>query len=110
MYYIKVTPGTERIQVRRYCNGFLASYQPGKAGAEKGRELIIPGAIFMLTKMPRYEVVPEEDWKMIDALSDSKVSVIGEDGKLISVPMMGLVDHLISRTDRKHRVVQILLD
>ena len=71
MYCVKVNPGTERIRVRNYTNGFLPSYRSvGPDGRIEGKRFVVPGYIFMLSVAPGAEKVPDEEWKVIEALSD----------------------------------------
>ena len=77
MFCIRVQEGRERIEVRYYQNGFLPSYRPVNAsGKETGRRLVVPGYIFMLKPVPRAEKVPEEEWLVIEAVSDPRISVM----------------------------------
>ena len=104
MYAIQVEPGKERIRVRHYTNGFLPSYRPADEGGA-GRKLVVPGYIFMLTKVPGAVKVPDSDWKVIEAISDTHASTISDNWKTISAgPLQGL---LILRVNQKQSSVLI---
>ncbi len=126
MYCIKVTPGTERIRVRSISSGFLPSYAPaadpdapfafsdadGAFVASSGkniRKLVVPGYVFSLQRSPRAKQVDPEEWKIIDALSDSRTSVFDSSGlKFTEGPLMGL-ENLVVQVGSDHVQIKAVL-
>ena len=89
MYCIKVEPGRERIRVRHFRNGFLPSYTPADAsGKNEGKRFIVPGYVFMMQWALGTEKVPDEEWAVIEAVSDPRLSVADpSDGKILEGPL-----------------------
>ena len=93
MYCVKVDEGRERARVRDYHSGFLPSYKPAylfspdfpaRPNVRGAKHLVVPGYIFMLRRAPRSQPVDEEEWKIIEAISDSHPSVLDpETGKIV---------------------------
>ncbi len=71
---------------------FVPTYLPAPSASESGRErkIILPGYIFTLQNHRLGSQVPPEEWQIIEALSDSRPTVINSDGKIISGPFIGL--------------------
>ena len=97
MYCIKVELGKERIRVRGVGSGFLPTYTPyvrNRSGEGKtARQLIVPGYVFTLVRT-RYAIqVPDEEWKVIEALSDSKMSTV-RDGQIVDGPLAALTPYI----------------
>ncbi len=92
MYCLKVREGAEKYEVRRISSAFVPTYLPAPSASEssKERKIIIPGYIFTLQNHRLGSQVPPEEWQIIEALSDSRPTVINGDGKIISGPFMGL--------------------
>lgn len=108
MFAIQVELGKERIRVRSYMNGFLPSYLP--AGQKAGKKLVIPGYVFMLTRIPGAEKVPDEEWRIIEAISDPHPSTVSRDWKRITGgPLEGLEIHKVDRRNSAIRIRQKLL-
>ena len=101
MYAVKVEQGRERFEVRRISSGFLPSYRvySGSSDGASVRWPVIPGYVFSLVMVRNAIVVPEEEWEIIDRLSDSRPSVIDAEGKIVSGPLAGL-SHLVVKTGR----------
>lgn len=93
MFAIKTDPGSERRMAKIYTNGFLPSYSPAPTEETKGKKikkLIVPGYVFVLEKIRGAERVMDEEWRIIEALSDSNISTIDQDGQVVAGPLMGL--------------------
>ena len=101
MYAVKVEQGRERFEVRRISSGFLPSYRvySGSSDGASVRWPVIPGYVFSLVMVRNAIIVSEEEWEIIDKLSDSRPSVIDAEGKIISGPLAGL-SHLVVKTGR----------
>ena len=106
MYCVKTEPGRERIRVRSISSGFIPTYISAAPGAGKGRELVVPGYIFTLVKTGLASKVPEDEWRVIEALSDHRLSTVDPDGRLVEGPLKGL-EELVSRTDLKNSALKI---
>ena len=88
MYCIKVEEGQERIAVRQYKTGFIPLYTPAlimPVNASEKRKApvlntkgvkrpVVPGYVFMISKDPRAQRVDDGEWKIIEAISDSRPS------------------------------------
>lgn len=92
MYAIKIENGKERIRVRHYSNGFLPSYTSCSEGNMGKRLYVVPGYIFTMTNTHGAEKVPEAEWKVIEAISDSHQSTLDmKNQKIIDGPLKGLL-------------------
>lgn len=98
MYCMKVEPGRERIKVRQVASGFLPSYrQAGENGkTEEGKRLVVPGYVFMLQYTPGALQVPEDEWKIIEAISDPAPSVLDYLNKKITEGPLKAVEEKIT--------------
>ena len=118
MYCVKVDEGRERARVRDYHSGFLPSYKPAylfspdfpaRPNVRGAKHLVVPGYIFMLRRAPRSQPVDEEEWKIIEAISDSHPSVLDpETGKIIDGPLKDL-NHLVTRVEGDHVRITVTL-
>jgi hypothetical protein len=108
MYCVKTETGKERIRVRSVSSGFLPSYVFANSGSG-ARRLVVPGYIFSLTRLPRSVQVPEDEWKIIDALSDPHPSRIGPDGKVVSGPLAGLGSCITAVKEDRIQITATLL-
>ena len=104
MYCTKVPEGRERIEIRKYSSAFLPSFisAEAQAGCRETRRFIVPGYIFSIRKEGNAVQVPENEWRIIETLSDPHPSVINEQDEIISGPLTGICD-LIRKTE-KNRV------
>ena len=103
MYAVKVEPGRERIAVRRFTSGFLPSYKP--ADISRGKKLVIPGYVFTLSPERNAIRVPETEWTVIEAITDSHESVFDpETGKITDGPLKDLG---VVKTDEQNSAVMI---
>ena len=93
MYCVKVEPGTEKTRVRNYAGAFLPSYSPAVRYAVSAgkRSLIVPGYVFTLSPVGKSVLVPEEEWRIIDALSDPSLSSVNSEGVIWDGPLKGLI-------------------
>ena len=92
MYAIKIENGKERIRVRHYNNGFLPSYTSCAEDSMGKRLYVVPGYIFMMTKAPGAEKVPDSEWKVIEAISDTHTSTLDVKAKkIIDGPLKDLL-------------------
>ncbi len=90
MYAIK--SNKERIDVRHYSSAFIPSYTSAAENSMGKRLYVVPGYIFMMTKAPGAEKVPDTDWKVIEAISDSHPSTLDVKAKkIIDGPLTGLL-------------------
>lgn len=118
MYCVKVDEGRERARVRDYHSGFLPSYKPAylfspdfpaRPNVRGAKHLVVPGYIFMLRRAPRSQPVDEEEWKIIEAISDSHPSVLDpETGKIVDGPLKDL-NHLVTRVEGDHVRITVTL-
>ena len=92
MYAVKIDPGKERIRVRHYRDGFLPSYVSSAESDMGKRMLVVPGYVFTMTKVSGAEKVPEQEWALIEAISDKKPSVLDViSKKIIDGPLKDLL-------------------
>ena len=90
MYAIK--SNKERIDVRHYSSAFIPSYTSAAEDSMGKRLYVVPGYIFLMTKAPGAEKVPETDWKVIEAISDSHPSTLDVKAKkIIDGPLKDLL-------------------
>ncbi len=89
MYCVRVNPGSERIRVRQFEGGILPSYtHVGEQGKLRGKRFVVPGFVFTQQKVPGAIAVPENEWKMIDAISDQKPSILDHTaGRIVEGPL-----------------------
>lgn len=111
MYCIKAHEGRERIEVRYYQNGFLPSCRPVDiSGKEEGKRLVVPGYIFMLKPVPRAEKVPDAEWKVIEAVSDPRISRADfSRGKITDGPLKTIEDLISEISAYRVKVSAVLL-
>lgn len=76
MYCLRVGPGTEKKQARRIANGFLPMYHSVDEYGRDGKQPVVPGYVFTTQYVPGTVQVPEDEWKMIEALSNPQPSVL----------------------------------
>lgn len=111
MFCVKVQPGRERIHVRKYTNGFLPSYFSAEdtfdESAKNGiKRLVVPGYVFMLQTALGAIMVPAEEWKVIEAVSDSHASVLDpETGKITEGPLKE-IEGFIVRTEKDRVLIR----
>jgi len=114
MYCIKVPVGQERKELRKYSGAFLPSYLSVDSnstsiyGSRGIRRYIVPGYIFSINQEGKAVTVPEKEWQVIEALSDSRPSFINEDGKIVFGPLACLND-LIKSTEENRVQIQASL-
>ena len=103
MYAVKVEQGRERPEVRKISTGFLPSYRvyTGSAEEKSVRWLVVPGYVFSLSMTRNAQLVPNEEWEIIDKLSASAISTLDKDGKIVSGPLKGL-DPYVTKTGKDH--------
>lgn len=111
MYCLKVREGTERIEVRRTGSAFVPTYLPAPSDSEpaNSRKLIVPGYVFTLQALRLASPVPPEEWRIIEALSNSAPSFADDDGKIIFGPLTGLDDIIVSMEDDAVTIRAVLL-
>ena len=113
MYCVKVEKGRERASVRNYQTGFLPTYKPAllippdsskyrrtfPLNTKGVKKFVVPGYVFMLRKDPRSQPVNEEEWRIIEAISNSKISILDQAaGKITSGPLT-TINHLITQIE-----------
>ena len=112
MYCIKVTEGRERIEIRKYSSAFLPSCviaEPQKSGIRAVRRFVVPGYIFTIRKESKAVPVPEAEWRIIEALSDSHPSFMDENSRIVAGPLAGLEELVTGREDGRIRIQTSLL-
>ena len=115
MYCIKVPEGQERKELIKYSGAFLPSYLAVDSdstsiyGSRGIRKFIIPGYIFSILKEGKAVIVPEKEWKIIEALSDPHPSFIDEEGKIVYGPLTGLNNLIKSTEDNRIQIQANLL-
>lgn len=78
--------------MRHYSSAFIPSYTSAAENSMGKRLYFVPGYIFMMTKAPGAEKVPDTDWKVIEAISDSHPSTLDVKAKkIIDGPLTGLL-------------------
>ena len=112
MYCVNVGEGKERARVRDYHSGFLPSYKPAflyppdshmnrkPRPNDRGiKRFIVPGYVFLFQYAARSTLVPENDWKVIEAISDTRLSRLDPGtGRIVEGPLKE-VNHLITQVD-----------
>ena len=73
------------------------------------RRFVVPGVVFTLVKTRGAEKVPEEEWQVIEALSDPKPSAADEAGILLSGPLKAVEGAVSVDPVRKTAVVRASL-
>ena len=101
MYAVKVEQGRERPEVRKISTGFLPSYRVYTGDERSVRWLVVPGYVFSLSMTRNAQLVPNEDWEIIDKLSASAISTLDKSGKIVSGPLKGL-DPYVTKTGKDH--------
>ena len=84
MYCLRVGPGTEKKQARRIANGFLPMYHSVDEYGRDGKQPVVPGYVFTTQYVPGTVRVPEDEWKMIEALSNPQPSVLDHANRSVS--------------------------
>ena len=112
MYCVKVGVGKERARVRDYHSGFLPSYKPAflyppdshmnwkpRLNDRGVKRFIVPGYVFLFQYAARSTLVAENEWKIIEAISDIHLSTLDPDtGQIVEGPLKE-VNHLITQID-----------
>ena len=111
MYCVKVEPGRERIRVRHFSNGFLPSYLPAdKAGGKEGKRFVVPGYVFLLQPASGAVKVPDEEWAVIEAISDPHPSAADPaEGTIRSGPLKRIAEKIAAVEERRVLVEAELL-
>lgn len=115
MYCIKVPEGQERQELRKYSGAFLPSYLSVDSnstsiyGSRGVRRFVVPGYIFSINKDHKAVTVPEKEWKIIEALSDSRPSFINEEDKIVFGPLACLNDRIKSKEGDRIQIQANLL-
>ncbi len=116
MYCIKVPEGQERKELIKYSGAFLPSYisvdsdSTSIYGSRGIRRFIVPGYIFSIHKEGKAVTVPEKEWKIIEALSDSRPSFINEEDKIVFGPLACLNDLIKSKEGDRIQIQANLLE
>jgi len=101
MYAVKVEQGRERPEVRKISTGFLPSYRVYTGDERSVRWLVVPGYVFSLSMTRNAQLVPNEEWEIIDKLSASAISTLDKSGKILSGPLKGL-DRYVIKTGKDY--------
>lgn len=112
MYCIKVTEGRERIEIRKYSSAFLPSCvtaESQKSGIRAVRRFVVPGYIFTIRRESKAISVPESEWRVIEALSDSHPSFMDDNGSIVSGPLAGFGELVTERGEGRVRIQASLL-
>lgn len=112
MYCIKVTEGRERIEIRKYSSAFLPSCvtaESQNSGIRGVRRFVVPGYIFTIRKESKAFPVPEAEWHVIEALSDSHPSFMDDNSRIVAGPLAGLEELVTDREDGRIRIQASLL-
>ena len=112
MYCVKVEPGKERIKVRQVASGFLPSYREAdeKGRPDERKRFVVPGYVFMLQYAPGAVPVPEEEWKMIEAISDPAPSTLDfANRKIVEGPLQAVEGNITAFEENRIRVYANLL-
>lgn len=112
MYCVKVGVGKERARVRDYHSGFLPSYKPAflypsdshlnwkpRLNDRGVKRFIVPGYVFLFQYAARSTLVAENEWKVIEAISDIHLSTLDPDTEQIVEGPLKEVNHLITQVD-----------
>ena len=103
MYCIKVNPGSERIKVRQVASGFNPKYREAEGnGKVADKQLAVPGYVFTLQYTPGAKKVPDEEWKIIEAVSDPHLSTVDQrKRKVIDGPLKPVEEYIaVIQADR----------
>ena len=112
MYCVKVEPGKERIKVRQVASGFLPSYREAdeKGRPDERKRFVVPGYVFMLQYAPGAVPVPEDEWKMIEAISDPAPSTLDfANRKIVEGPLQAVEGNITAFEENRIRVYVNLL-
>ena len=112
MYCVKVEPGKERIKVRQVASGFLPSYREADETGrpDERKRFVVPGYVFMLQYAPGAILVPEEEWKMIEAISDPAPSTLDfANRKIVEGPLQAVEGNITAFEENRIRVYANLL-
>ena len=112
MYCVKVEPGKERIKVRQVASGFLPSYREADETGrpDERKRFVVPGYVFMLQYAPGAVPVPEEEWKMIEAISDPAPSTLDfANQKITEGPLQAVEGNITAFEENRIRVYANLL-
>jgi len=112
MYCVKVEPGKERIKVRQVASGFLPSYREADETGrpDERKRFVVPGYVFMLQYAPGAVPVPEEEWKMIEAISDPAPSTLDiANRKIVEGPLQAVEGNITAFEENRIRVYANLL-
>lgn len=112
MYCVKVEPGKERIKVRQVASGFLPSYREADETGrpDERKRFVVPGYVFMLQYAPGAVLVQEEEWKMIEAISDPAPSTLDfANRKIVEGPLQAVEGNITAFEENRIRVYANLL-
>ena len=112
MYCVKVEPGKERIKVRQVASGFLPSYREADETGrpDERKRFVVPGYVFMLQYAPGAVPVPEEEWKIIEAISDPAPSTLDfANQKIVEGPLQAVEGNITAFEENRIRVYANLL-
>jgi hypothetical protein len=84
MYCVRVSPGTEKKQVSKIADGFLPMYQSVNEYGRSGKYPVVPGYVFTQNYVPGTVQVPDDEWKIIEAISDPQPSVLDHANRMIT--------------------------
>ena len=111
MYCIKVEPGRERIKVRQVSSGFIPKYMhtEGK-GKTPEKRFVVPGYVFTLQYAPGAVKVPEDEWAIIEAVSDSHLSTVDRETRKIAEGPLKAIEEAVTviEADRAKVAAMIL--
>ena len=82
MFIMKTDQGRERIKVRSIRSGFLPFYNSFARG-NRGKQLVIPGCIFTINWITSAEKISDEEWTLIEAISDPRPSLVDPESETI---------------------------
>ena len=111
MYCIKVDPGRERIKVRQVSCGFIPKYMHAEGnGKPEEKRFVVPGYVFTLQYAPGAVKVPDEEWAVIEAVSDSHLSSVDRESRTITEgPLKAIADSVaVIEAERVKVVARIL--
>ena len=96
MYCIKVNPGSERIKVRQVASGFNPKYREAEGnGKIADKRLAVPGYVFTMQYTPGAKKVPDEEWKIIEAISDPHLSTVDQRRrKVVEGPLKDIEEYI----------------
>ena len=97
MYCIKVEPGRERIKVRQVSSGFIPKYMHAEGkGKTPEKRFVVPGYVFTLQYAPGAVKVPEDEWAIIEAVSDSHLSTVDQETRKIAEGPLKAIEEAVT--------------